>query len=74
MINRRRKLFWEMHVSDSYRVSFLIAKYSLTHSSQSLATGRPSCFAWSSFDCELPTDTFATIEEDGSITEGGKIH
>ncbi|KAL5507234.1 hypothetical protein ACEPAH_6690 [Sanghuangporus vaninii] len=54
MIERRRRVFWEIYLIDTWR---------------SLESGRPSTFRPSVVDCELPSDTFATIGEDGEIIE-----
>ncbi|KAL5528380.1 hypothetical protein ACEPAF_7516 [Sanghuangporus sanghuang] len=54
MIERRRRVFWEIYLIDTWR---------------SLESGRPSTFRPAVVDCELPSDTFATIGEDGEVIE-----
>ncbi|KAL5485157.1 hypothetical protein ACEPAI_7799 [Sanghuangporus weigelae] len=54
MIERRRRVFWEIYLIDTWR---------------SLESGRPSIFRPCVVDCEFPSDTFATIGEDGEVIE-----
>ncbi|KAL5523829.1 hypothetical protein ACEPAG_8002 [Sanghuangporus baumii] len=54
MIERRRRVFWEIYLIDIW---------------QSLESGRPSIFRPCVIDCEFPSDSFATIGEDGEVIE-----
>ncbi|TDL27742.1 hypothetical protein BD410DRAFT_327726 [Rickenella mellea] len=50
-VQKRRSLFWELFITDSW---------------QSLATGRPPSFTLSFVDCELPQDQEQTLDKDGT--------
>lgn len=74
MIERRRRVFWEIYIIDTWRVSPLWFSHIHTimlRLSQSLESGRPATFRTCVVDCEFPSDISATMGEGGEIIESG---
>ena len=57
-VERRRELFWDIFVADSW---------------QSLATGRPPSITTAYIDCQFPRDEDAHLNDQGKVEPGCKL-